>query len=152
MQSAPGSKGTIATLDLETAQSATEALANRRRRLRGRIGQASASARSDTRLKLHKPKTAPAPLNCQRRSPLVAIHEEAVSATNNFPDEAIFLNPRISGQNPSADFRFWQIVLKKVFFGTRTKFFRTADAFGSRRREGPHRFTQERPGTFVLVL
>ena len=34
---------------------------------------------------------------------------EAVSVTRQFPDEATFLDPRISGQNPSVDFRFWHI-------------------------------------------
>jgi len=42
--------------------------------------------------------------------------------------------------------------VEKVFSGWRTKFFRTADAVRTRRREGPHRFTQKRPRTFVLGL
>src|ERR1700736_5047562 len=32
------------------------------------------------------------------------------------------------------------------------KFLRTADAFRTRRREGPHRFTQKQPPTFVSAL
>ena len=42
--------------------------------------------------------------------------------------------------------------VEKVLFGRRTKFLRTADAFRTRRREGPHRFTQKRPPTFVSAL
>src|SRR5260221_13167414 len=42
--------------------------------------------------------------------------------------------------------------VEKVFSGWRTKFFRTADAVRTRRREGPHRFTQKRPRTFVSGL
>jgi hypothetical protein len=42
--------------------------------------------------------------------------------------------------------------VEKVFFDCRTKFLRTADAFCTRRREGPHRSTQKRPGIFVLAL
>jgi hypothetical protein len=34
---------------------------------------------------------------------------EHFSVTRQFPDEATFLNPRISGQNPSVDFRFWHL-------------------------------------------
>jgi len=47
-------------------------------------------------LKLHvspKTKTASAPLNCQRRSSLVAIHEEAVSATKQCPRQRHFPQP-----------------------------------------------------------
>src|SRR5882762_1309667 len=40
----------------------------------------------------------------------------------------------------------------KVFSGQRTKFFRTADALHTRRGEGPHRFAQKRPRTFVSGL
>ena len=40
----------------------------------------------------------------------------------------------------------------KVFLGGRTKLFRAADAFCERRRERPHRFIQNRPGTSVVVL
>src|ERR1043166_3684238 len=40
----------------------------------------------------------------------------------------------------------------KVFLGWRPKFFRTADAFRARRYEGPHRFTQKRPRSFVWAL
>jgi hypothetical protein len=32
------------------------------------------------------------------------------------------------------------------------KFFRAADAFRTRRYEGPHRFTQKRPRSFVWAL
>jgi hypothetical protein len=40
----------------------------------------------------------------------------------------------------------------KVFSGQQTKIIKTADAFRRRRREGPHRFAQKRPGTFVSGL
>ena len=40
----------------------------------------------------------------------------------------------------------------KVFLGGRTKFFRAADAFYERRREGPYRFIQNRPGISVVAL
>jgi hypothetical protein len=50
------------------------------------------------------------------------------------------------GRPKSAD------TVEKVFFGCRTKFFRTADASRTRRREGPHRFRQKRPPTFVSAL
>ena len=43
------------------------------------------------------------------------------------------------------------IVLQN-FFGVTTKFFRTADAFRTRRYEGPHRFTQKRPRSFAPAL
>ena len=42
--------------------------------------------------------------------------------------------------------------VEKVFFDWRTKFFRTADAFRTRRLEGPHPFTQKRPRTSVSAL
>ena len=42
--------------------------------------------------------------------------------------------------------------VEKVFLGWRPKFSRTAEAFGVRRCEGPHRFTQKRPRTFVAAL
>jgi hypothetical protein len=44
------------------------------------------------------------------------------------------------------------IVLKKSFWGDERIFFRAADAFYARRREGPYRFVQNRPRTFVAVL
>src|SRR6266478_9677832 len=40
----------------------------------------------------------------------------------------------------------------KSLFGGRTKFFSAADAFYERRYEGPHRFTQKRPRSFVWAL
>ena len=40
----------------------------------------------------------------------------------------------------------------KVFLGGRTKFFRAADAFYERRREGPYRFIQNRPRISVVAL
>ena len=43
-------------------------------------------------------------------------------------------------------------IVAKVFLGWRTKFSRTTDAFRVRRYEGPHRFTQKRPRTFVAPL
>jgi hypothetical protein len=42
--------------------------------------------------------------------------------------------------------------VEKVLFGRRPKFFRTADAFHARRREGPHQFAQTQPRTVLLVL
>jgi hypothetical protein len=42
-------------------------------------------------------------------------------------------------------------IVAKVFLGGRTKFFRAADAFYERRREGPHRFIQNRPGISVVA-
>src|ERR1700745_415488 len=39
-----------------------------------------------------------------------------------------------------------------VFLGLRPNFFRTTDAFRARRYEGPHRFTQKRPRSFVWAL
>src|SRR5258708_33932702 len=41
---------------------------------------------------------------------------------------------------------------KSLFRGGRTKFLRTADAFYERRREGPYRFIQNRPGTSIVAL
>ena len=43
-------------------------------------------------------------------------------------------------------------IVAKVFLGGQTKFFRAADAFCERRRERPHRFIQNRPGTSVVAL
>ena len=43
-------------------------------------------------------------------------------------------------------------IVAKVFLGGRTNFFRAADAFYERRREGPHRFIQNRPGISVVAL
>ena len=43
-------------------------------------------------------------------------------------------------------------MLKKSFLADERNFFRTADAFRSRRREGPHRFAQKRPRIFVSAL
>ena len=40
----------------------------------------------------------------------------------------------------------------KVFLGWRTRILRAADAFCARRRERPHRFIQNRPGTSVVAL
>src|SRR3984893_17084549 len=42
--------------------------------------------------------------------------------------------------------------VEKVLFGRRTRFLRTADAFRTRRREGPLRFTQNQPPGFVSAL
>ena len=44
------------------------------------------------------------------------------------------------------------ILLQKSFWGDERKFFRAADAFYARRREGPYRFIQNRPRTFVAAL
>jgi DNA-binding transcriptional regulator GbsR (MarR family) len=43
-------------------------------------------------------------------------------------------------------------IVAKVFLGGRTKFFRAADAFYERRREGPYRFIQNRPRISVVAL
>jgi hypothetical protein len=50
------------------------------------------------------------------------------------------------------DVRFQGDTVAKVFLGGQTKFFRVADAFYERRREGPYRFIQNRPGTSIVVL
>jgi hypothetical protein len=50
-----------------------------------------------------------------------------------------------------AQVRFAPIVLKKSF-GVANEFFRTANAFRARRYEGPHRFAQKRPRTFLATL
>jgi hypothetical protein len=55
---------------------------------------------------------------------------------------------QILEQPASDDVRFCAYSVEKVLFGRRTKFFRTADAFHARRREGPHRFTQTQPRPF----
>jgi hypothetical protein len=52
----------------------------------------------------------------------------------------------------SPDVRFRGDIVAKVFLGGQTKFFRAADAFCERRRERPHRFIQNRPGTSVVAL
>src|SRR6266478_2014722 len=56
----------------------------------------------------------------------------------------------VSGSHPPH--LLWVDSVEKVFFRRREKFFRAADAFRARRREGPHRFTQKRRGTFTLEL
>jgi hypothetical protein len=43
-------------------------------------------------------------------------------------------------------------IVAKVFLGCRTKILRTADAFYAWRREGPYRFIQNRPRTFLSAL
>src|SRR5882724_12192517 len=48
--------------------------------------------------------------------------------------------------------RYAADTVAKVFLGGQTKFFRAADAFCERRRERPHRFIQNRPGTSVVAL
>ena len=48
--------------------------------------------------------------------------------------------------------QLWVDIVAKVFLGGRTKFFRAADAFYERRREGPYRFIQNRPATSVVAL
>jgi hypothetical protein len=40
----------------------------------------------------------------------------------------------------------------KVFLGWGAEIFRAADAFYARRREGPYRFIQNRPRTFLVAL
>ena len=44
------------------------------------------------------------------------------------------------------------IFLQKYFWGEGQKFLRAADASHASRREGPYRFTQKRPRTFVAAL
>src|ERR1043166_7730275 len=51
-----------------------------------------------------------------------------------------------------SDVRLRGDCVAKVFLGWRPKFFRTADAFRARRYEGPHRFTEKRPRSFVWAL
>jgi hypothetical protein len=53
---------------------------------------------------------------------------------------------------PSLQCRLLADIVAKVFLGGRTKFLRAADAFYERRREGPYRFIQNRPGTSVVAL
>src|SRR5258708_38979648 len=53
---------------------------------------------------------------------------------------------------PTDDVRSRDDTVAKVFSGQQTKIIKTADAFRRRRREGPHRFAQKRPGTFVSGL
>jgi hypothetical protein len=43
-------------------------------------------------------------------------------------------------------------IVAKVFLGSRTKILRAADAFYARRRDGPHRFIQNRSRTSVVAL
>jgi hypothetical protein len=43
-------------------------------------------------------------------------------------------------------------IVAKVFLGWRTKILRAADAFYTRRREGPYRFIQNRSRTSVVAL
>jgi hypothetical protein len=42
--------------------------------------------------------------------------------------------------------------VEKVFSGKQTKFSRAADAFRAQGREGPPRFSEKRPRTFVSAL
>ena len=95
-QSAQDSKGTITTPDLQPAQSAAEALANRWQRLRGRISQDPACVVGHSKNGLYA------------AAPLVAIHEEAVSAKKQFPTRNKFTHVAISSiadlwSNPSTD-------------------------------------------------
>jgi hypothetical protein len=50
------------------------------------------------------------------------------------------------------DVRYWMDCVAKVVLGCRTKILRTADAFYLWRREGPYRFIQNRPRTFLAAL
>ena len=43
-------------------------------------------------------------------------------------------------------------IVAKVFLGWRTKILRAADAFCARRREGPHRFIQNRSRLSAVAL
>jgi hypothetical protein len=52
----------------------------------------------------------------------------------------------------SRDVRSSVDIVAKVFLGGRTKSLRAADAFYERRREGPYRFIQNRPGTSIVAL
>ena len=53
---------------------------------------------------------------------------------------------------PTDDVRSRDDTVAKVFSGQRTKIIKTADAFRRRRREGPHRFAQKRPRSFISAL
>jgi hypothetical protein len=60
-------------------------------------------------------------------------------------------------QPASLEFRslrrlFLADIVAKVSLGGQPKFFSAADAFCERRRERPHRFIQNRPGTSVAAL
>jgi hypothetical protein len=46
----------------------------------------------------------------------------------------------------------WVDTVEKVVWGKQTKFSRAADTFRARRREGPRRFSEKRPRTFVSAL
>jgi len=50
---------------------------------------------------------------------------------------------------PGSACRFRADSVAKVFWGWRTKFSRTADAFRAKRCEGPHRLSEKRPRSFV---
>jgi hypothetical protein len=54
--------------------------------------------------------------------------------------------------DPGQRFAFTATAVAKVFLGCRTKILRTADAFYAWRREGPYRFIQNRPRTFLAAL
>jgi hypothetical protein len=60
-------------------------------------------------------------------------------------------SPIRHSQGPSACLKGADFV-EKVFFGWSTKILKTADGLRARRREGPHRFIQKRPRTFVSAL
>ena len=55
-------------------------------------------------------------------------------------------------QSSTARSRLLTDIVAKVFLGWRTKILRAADAFCKRRREGPYRFIQNRPGTSIVAL
>src|SRR5260370_35674361 len=81
----------------------------------------------------------------RRRSPLrpsVPIRDAGYDPFWHFSDMALALNDVCSSGDNVA----------KVFFGRSTKILRTADPVRSRRREGPYRFVQNRPRTFVAAL
>ena len=49
-------------------------------------------------------------------------------------------------------FRCWQIVLKKSFWGDERNYLELLIRFERGEREGPYRFVQNRPRTFVAAL
>jgi hypothetical protein len=71
---------------------------------------------------------------------------------NIFTGKLLLAKERRGAPQSSRDVAYWLIVLQKSFWGDERNFFRAADAFYARRREGPYRFVQNRPRTFVAVL
>src|ERR1700722_6227883 len=77
--------------------------------------------------------------------------ETRAKGSVNIPGDVCFeahsgLKSDIAALPKSAD------IVAKVFLGWRTKILRAADASYARRREGPHRFTQNRSRISVVAL